>query len=503
MPYEQDLFISYAHIDNQPLTAEQLGWVTRFHATLAAQLSMRLGTTARIWRDDKLRGNDVFADEIVQQFARTALMLSVLTPRYLASDWCRREIGSFCDQAQRHGGLAPGNKARVFKVVKTPVDTQDALPPTLRDTLGYPFYVERNGAPLELDPDYGPEFKQGYLVSIALLAHDLAQLLAKLQGEPAANDAPPPADAQRPAVYLAECSADRREARTALEAELKLHGVRVLPDRVLPRDDEASYVAAVTEQLARCALSIHLVGTLYGAVPDGADDKSISVLQNELAARRCRAGGLTRLIWLPEGTSSTQPQQQAFIRRLLEDDDAQFGADVLTGDLETLKAAMHATLKKLDQPPPAPPAAADKAAPLVYLVCDERDRKATLPLRRWLIEQGLEVALPAFGGAAAEVREANERVVARCDALLLYYGAGDEAWKRTTDTELAKCRGLRGGRALPRFTYLAAPDCADKVDLVDLGEPGLIDGRAGFAADQLQPLRTALDAQAAAAGAAS
>ena len=62
MSYEHDLFISYAHIDNQPLTADQVGWVTRFHGTLAAQLSMRLGSVARIWRDDKLRGNAVLAN---------------------------------------------------------------------------------------------------------------------------------------------------------------------------------------------------------------------------------------------------------------------------------------------------------------------------------------------------------------------------------------------------------------------------------------------------------
>ncbi len=68
--FEKHLFISYAHIDNQPLTAEQKGWISRFHASLEALLSMRLGQAAKIWRDDKLKGNDVFAEEIVDQFRR-------------------------------------------------------------------------------------------------------------------------------------------------------------------------------------------------------------------------------------------------------------------------------------------------------------------------------------------------------------------------------------------------------------------------------------------------
>ena len=554
MPFEHDLFISYAHIDNQPLTAEQQGWVTRFHATLAAQLSMRMGSVARIWRDDKLRGNDVFSNEIEQQFGRTALLVSVLTPRYLASDWCRRELTGFCAEFGRSGGLAPANKQRVFKVVKTPVGDVAGLPAPLRDTKGYDFFTDCDGAPLELDPAYGVKYSEGYFRLVAVLSWELAQLLKVLQA-PAANDAGPPVaqlpahparadadagatpganndsaglpttpaavagDDQRPVVYLAECTADRREVRSMLDAELKLHGVRVLPEQALPRDDEAAYSAAVVAQLAQCALSIHLVGGVYGAVPDGAGDKSVSVLQNEAAARQCRSGSLQRLIWLPEGTTSPQPQQQAFIQRLLEDDDAQYGADLLSADVEALKTAMHTMLKKLQQPKPAPPAPAagpaagaaaggaatdsPPAAPLVYLLCDALDRKASVPLRRWLKDHGYDVALPAFEGGAAQVRAANEQLVATCDAVLLFYGAGDEAWKRTTDNDLVKRRGLRGVAAPALFTWLDTPNCADKDDLVDMAEPGLIDGRAGFDGLLLRPLLDTLVARQAVAAAAT
>ena len=183
--------------------------------------------------------------------------------------------------------------------------------------------------------------------------------------------------------------------------------------------------------------------------------------------------------------------------------------------MESLKAVMHATLKKLSEPPPPPPTppalavngadaadAADagsaSATPSVYLLCDERDRKATVPLRRWLKDQGIDVALPAFEGGAAAVREANERQVAGCDAVLLFYGAGDEAWKRTTDSDLQKRRGLRGAGMPLLFTWLALPASPDKDDLVDMAEAGLIDGRPGFEATLLQPLCTALLARQAA-----
>ena len=58
----------------------------------------------------------------------------------------------------------------------------------------------------------------------------------------------------RATVYLAECSYDLKNAREALEGDLRRHGYTVLPDQQLPRD-QADYVAAVERLLPRCQLS--------------------------------------------------------------------------------------------------------------------------------------------------------------------------------------------------------------------------------------------------------
>ncbi len=91
----------------------------------------------------------------------------------------------------------------------------------------------------------------------------------------------------KPAVYLAECSFDRRNDREALRTELHMRGYRVLPDLHLP-EDEAEYMAEVSRLLAESALAIHLVGNLYGAVRDGPSQESVVELQNELAVARAR-----------------------------------------------------------------------------------------------------------------------------------------------------------------------------------------------------------------------
>ena len=507
MKFERQIFISYAHLDNQPLSADQSGWVSLFHGTLQTLISQRLGAAVDIWRDDKLRGNDVFSDEILGQLAGTALFVSVLTPRYLKSEWCAREIRAFCERAEAAQALVVENKARVVKVLKLPLDRdrdgEAALPAAVGQLLGYEFYeFDEDRTPRELDPAYGDKPRQAFLRKANKLAWDLAAQLETLSAlaaaaGPAAGAGAAPAAVSasaRPAVFLAECSRDRREARERIEAELACCGYTVLPDQRLP-DDEDEHIAAVNALLARCVLSVHLVGSGYGRVPDGSRNQSVVVLQNELAAARSRAEGLKRVLWLPAGQQGENPAQQGFIDALQNDAAPQFGADLVSGDIETLKAAIHAALKK-PEPPPAPPAVAGAAA-RVLLLCDARDRKDTLPLIRQLRGHGLEVRLPVFTGDAGEVREANRQLVLESDAVLLFYGAGDEAWKYHQQAELRKLQGSPRERPLRASLVLLAPPLTDDKELLQaLAEPEVLDVLAGLGDGSLAPLLSALAAPA-------
>ena len=60
---------------------------------LEISLLKRLGRTPKIWRDRKLRGNEVFNDEIKETLAETAIFVAVMSPRYLESTSCRAEVG--------------------------------------------------------------------------------------------------------------------------------------------------------------------------------------------------------------------------------------------------------------------------------------------------------------------------------------------------------------------------------------------------------------------------
>ena len=506
--HKNHVFISYAHIDNLPLSPEQQGWISRFHHTFSVFLSQRLGLQAEIWRDQKLQGNDVFGDEIVKQFRDTTLFVSILSPRYVRSLWCKREVAEFCDHAMANGGLTLDNKSRLLKVVKTPVEREHGdefgLPAVVQGILGYEFYVQDEQGCFDLDPDFGEIYKQKYLRKICLLANNASQLLRRFESKPTAAD-PAPSRPSRPStparktvVFLASCSFDQRDQRELIEADLRSHGFRVLPEEHLPIDDEQAHSDALAPLLEQASLSIHLIGSHYGAVPDGPSHHSVVEIQNTIAAERSARDGFKRLIWLPDGLSSVQPNQMRFLQALASDAQAQRGADLLRGSLEELRTVLHSTLDLMENPRSPqnvevadPRSAAGLASPdgsLIYLICVEQDRRQTMPLRKWLKDQGYKVTLPAFAGDAAALRETHERLLRDCRAALIFYGTGDEAWHRSVSLDLLRALVYRDGRPLPPpLTYLAAPNSDDKDDMVAMEEPDLVDGREAFPSESLLP----------------
>jgi len=84
--YSADVFISYAHLDDRD------GWVTRLKGKLAGRLTSDLAGESEIWFDaDRLRTGDIFKQEIRNKLGDTLMLLAVVSPSYLKSQFCREE----------------------------------------------------------------------------------------------------------------------------------------------------------------------------------------------------------------------------------------------------------------------------------------------------------------------------------------------------------------------------------------------------------------------------
>lgn len=491
MSFERDVFISYAHIDNLPLKEGEKGWIEDFHRALDVRLAQLKGETPNIWRDPKLQGNDFFGDEILRQFPKTAVMISIVSPRYLKSEWCNRELKEFIEAASKGVGTKIGSKSRIFKLVKTAVP-YDAHPPEIAETLGYEFFVTDpdSGRSKELSPKAGGELEQIYWAKLDDIAHDICDLLQQMEttgetGERKRNGLL--------SVYLAETSSDLKEQRDIIRRELIELGYNVLPDYRLP-SVESEFRLSMEDLLNQCVLSIHPVGENYGPVPEGTE-KSIVALQNQQAAEKCKTAKLQRLIWLlPQSeTDIDDERQNRFLHLIRTDSDAQYGADLFETSIEDFKYAIHDKLKSIqaalaaEKEKKAAPVEGIEGPPLVYLICDRGDLDAVVPVEDFLFESELEVLLPAFEGDENQLIEDHRENLKSCDAVLIYYGEGNELWMRSISRDLTKIAGYGRTRPLQTKGVFLAPPASRSKERFRSHDKLIVNGVKNFSPGLLEP----------------
>ena len=459
--FENHLFISYAHIDNARFTGVEKGWIDHLHERLEIFLGQELGKAPKIWRDRKLRGSDVFNDTIVIELSKTAILLSIISPRYVQSSSCRRELDDFLRVAAQNGGVRLDDKHRVFKVVKTHVPLEEH-PPELRDLLGYEFYQrdQASGRIREFDHEINSkgDKDQRYWDKFKDLVWDIKELVKRIES-PQTNQTIIPATSGA-TIFLAETTSDLSEERDKVKRELQQYGHLVLPDRPLPWKAPALR-EAVRQYLNQSRLSVHLIGEHYGVIPEMETERSIVRLQQEMAIERGDTAEFSRLIWMPPDLQPKDELQRKFVIDLQNSFSSHNGSELLQVKLEDLKTIIQTKLtQKLK---PAPDVKEQAGPPRLYLICDQQDVDAVEPLRNHFFDQGCEVTLPLLDGTESEVLNDHKENLLLCDAVLIYQGRASEGWLRMKLRDLIKLPGY--GRTSPlagKAIYIGAPESPSK-----------------------------------------
>jgi len=523
MEYEYDLFISYAHIDDLSPFGEEKGWIDLLHERLSVLLAQALGYEPRIWRDGhRLQGNDELSGAIGAGVTRSLLLVPVISPRYVQSEWCNREMETFhsaqAQQQQAPAAGSPAFRSRVFKVVKTPLPEhlRECEPAQIRNLIGYQFYGEDEASGVLTEFSPAPTDKQ-YWRTLSRLVSDIKQTLIELKHKPAAPAqpataapaaAPPTTTAPAPAphvqaatngvpskfVYLAETTGDLVREREDVRDELRQRGYGVLPEQRLPLDERRRIEEAVRADLARCALSVHMVGPRYGSTPED-DPASVVQIQERLAAERGAADAtFQRLLWTPPslGTPALEindARQKAFVETLQQGLTA--GAELLQTTVEDLKTRAVEKLTALEKAQAA--AAASPAGPQrrklkqVYLICENRDREFIRPIKQYLFKQQFEVITWLEGDATAErLTEYHRKNLRECDAALIYFGSGDEPWVRKNLEDLEKAYGYgRDDDWAASAVFVGQPPNEQKEDFLTHMVPYVIHNLSGFNPEDL------------------
>lgn len=465
---DSQVLLNYAAIDDVPVLEGRPGWVSELHRNLQVRVEQLSGEKVKISRIPGTDTSPVIEAEMLDYLPNIKAMIAVVSPPFVRSNLCRREVETFWQVAERTGGRWVEDRSRLLKVLKTMVAPEE-IPPSLADIfsplLGFEFFERsaESGRIREFDETFGPALKQRFFERVYDLAYDVSQILRtlKLSGTRDARPAPSgSADPCRHRVYLATTPSDVQDERDRIRRELLERGHRVLPDGPLPALSRDA-TSAVQECLANCSIAVHLLGRHYGATPEDSAE-SLPALQLRLTAQHARDHPLKRLIWMPGGGGDTDERQSQFLTRVQEDASLHHSAEIIEGNLSLLKQDLIRCLAPVEEKPkPAPlqtSSARSNAPPKLYLICDTKDEAEAEALEDYLFDQGIEVCLPAFDGDDASAAALHQENLMTCDAVLVYYGTAPRAWVDIKLRELLKAAGY--GRETPihvQGVYVAPP----------------------------------------------
>jgi len=453
-----DVFLTYADIDDQPVVSGRQGWISQFQRNLKVRLEQLSGDPVRIWPQANPMGLVVAKDDILRHVPEAKTLVSVLSPPFVRSAGCRSQMATFWRTAEKSGLLEVENRSRVFKVVKTPVESKE-FPQDVAALLGrlksFEFFEwdPETGRLREFDEAFGELARQRYHERVYDLAHEMRQVLRSLRSQGTQSRKH---SLHGKVIFLATTTADLAAQRDQLQRELIEEGHRIVPQGALPI--VASEIeAAVRAELEGCDFAIHLVGDRYGLVPEDTH-LSVVALQNRIAAEASAAGGLARLVWMPRGMRPRDERQESFIRDLVRNPDAHRGAEVIQDTLENFKVLLRSRWSREADGSPESRGKAPTAPPRVYLICDARDEAAIEPLEDFFYERRIEVGLPGFDVAEAAAQEIHIRNLTDCDGALIFYGAGGNNWVDFNIRDLQKAAGYRESVPIAeRAVYIAPP----------------------------------------------
>ena len=434
-----DLFVSYAHLDNLAVERGTTGWVDALVHNLQTELWQRLGTREfRIWKDHELAANRPLTHEIVEAVRSSALLLVVMSPGYLHSEWCRRERDEFLSVVK--GRVAEG---RVFIVHAREVE-RSAIPPEFGQLLGYEFWAKGLPSgpdqPLTLVPPE-PDAR----TRIVELSYAIKEQVRGLHQASTSRPA-----AATPSVFVARSTEDLEDRELELQAYLNQAGFRVLPQHWYSTTDEAAFKRAFDEDIGQCTMFAQLLSAARGRPLPFTGAPRGPLLQAQLA----RSHGLPVLQWRDRSVdlaAISDPQHAA----LLE------GARVC--GMEEFKRAVAEQARAA--PPPGRKSRASQASPMVFVNADAADRKLAEQVSRALAQDfGVDCYWPIEQGTPEEIRADLEDHIEDCDGLMLIYGSTGVTWVRRQLKEGLKILSQRE-RSLPALAVFEGPPPETKGEL--------------------------------------
>ena len=420
-----DVFVSYAQIDDLPARGVQYGWVSTLHYNLERALSRQLGGRCSIWFDQsELRGHQSVTPEIDRKVTQAKTLVIILSKSYLLSEWCRREFALF---RQAYNGA---RRERLFVVDMAGVDRDELNLLGIGDLKTYRFWhrdeakrIRTYGAPAPR-PDVEPE----YYRLLDDLASDIADVLkgtAPLpafdryqngsMSEPASGSkaqvAVPSTDPGT-SVLLAEVTDDLETLRQQVRRCLEQAGHKVYLSQSFGKKIK-EFQREFQSDLAESSIFVQLLSS----VPS----RSLEQLPEGYAVwqHRCaQNAGVKTMQWRDPLVEPESIEDKSHRALLLHDSVLAVSLDSFKRYLlEAATATVTSPIAAFSQP----------LSSILFVNAEKRDLHIANQIKEY-VGTRTPVYLPAEGGKPEELRLNVEANIVDCDGLLVVYGDGGAAW---------------------------------------------------------------------------
>jgi hypothetical protein len=444
MVFDIDVLVVFADGDNES-NKNEIGWVSQFKKFLELMLTQVLGDKPNILL--KSEHDNMTSPKL----DNVGILVSILSKDFIQSGRCLDHVESFFKATES----SVKNRSRVFKVFKSPLTLQEQ-PPRLREFIGYDMYqVDPDSGEIKDYTDYfSTEAERQYWMKIVDLAYDIYDALLYLKDDTVKTEVKN--IFKRKTIYLAETGHDLSVQRNIIKRELQRHGYVVLPNKTLP-GALSEVDKLVRKDLDESNLSIHLIGSAYGEIPEGSD-RSIVDIQNKLSAERSLSAkekreDFSRLIWISPNLSNASEKQKGFIENIKRDVEAQEGAEILQTSLEDFKNIMREELLDVGEKR----VVEENGGCSIYLMHDRIDHTDVLPMIEEIKKSGFKVLIPQFEGELLDLRKNHIENLKNLDAAIIYKGKVNEQWVRMKALDLLKAPGFGRKKPIIGKAIFAAP----------------------------------------------
>jgi len=453
--YEHDIFINYAHVDNEPTPGANEGWVSSLAKGLKNLLAKKLGRSDAfsLWMDYRLSPHKPITSEIMKTIEQAAILIVILSPGYLASEWCRRERNTFLKMI----GERPRSEARVFIVERDKIEERDR-PDEFKELLGYRFwFADKEGRPPRIlgEPKPNPDDPkcQPYYDKLNDLSYDLAEELRRLR---ALAESPHTAIKKtniRPTVFLAEVTDELIIQREEVKRYLAQAGFRVLPETPLYFNEPDIFYQAVDMNLEGCEIFVQLLSSLAGRRPPCRDMPGYICIQWS----RAYQAGKQILQWHDPSLNLDTITDKEYLKLLKRD-------TVLAVSLEEFKREAVRRASSKPTPKTIPVCA------LVFLDVRWEDAQLANEIIKIMEKKDVGYVLPLQKGKPSEIRKDLEKWLLYCDGVIIFYGAVPSVWARE---QLLYCCKIMYKRDLPLKALAVYEGPPNQKDPLNIALPGM------------------------------